>query len=577
MTRQNRVIGPIGIVPAGILALLVAACQVPQSGSNSNSAMAASASSSLTVSVRTEPQSFNAYTRRDATTYLLSLLTQARLVRVNAATQELEPWLAANWTRSKDGLRYDLKLRPDMRFSDGAPLTSDDVVFSLAAAYDQGSALSDSLQVGGRRLNAVALDPLTVAVTFPLPFGPGLRLLDNLPILPRHKLLDALTSGTFGKAWSVSTPVTEVTGLGPFVLAEYAPGERLVFRRNAHYFRKDGAGQALPYLERIIVEIVPDQDAQLLRLEAGQTDTTASEVRPEDYAPLKRAAERGGIQLLDLGEALDPDAFWINLKPDAFLGDPRREWIQREELRQAISLAVDRQAFADIVYLGAAVPVHGPITPANKKWYSDAIPRPPHDPVRARALLASIGLTDRDGDGAIEDSSRRVARLTVLTAKGQTSLERGAAVISDHLKRIGLALDVVPLEGNALVQRFLSGRDYDAVYFHLTTTDTDPAQTSDFWLSTGGSHVWNLGQNAPATDWERQIDDLMRRQMTSLDDVERRELFIEVQKIFARHLPMLHFAAPRVFVAASMRMTNLTPAVSRPQLLWAADTIAIRR
>jgi peptide/nickel transport system substrate-binding protein len=144
------------------------------------------------------------------------------------------------------------------------------------------------------------------------------------------------------------------------------------------------------------------------------------------------------------------------------------------------------------------------------------------------------------------------------------------------MKRIGFTIDVVALEAGALVKRFLSGEPYDAVYFFLIASDTDPAMNLDFWMSSGGAHIWNPGQRTPATDWERQIDDLMRRQTTALDEAERRRLFLDVQGLFAAHLPMVHFAAPRVFVAVSPRVTNLTPAVSRPQLLWAADTIAIK-
>jgi ABC-type transport system substrate-binding protein len=90
----------------------------------------------------------------EATTYLVTLLTQAKLVRVNPATEDIEPWLADNWTSSDDGLRYVVKLKPNVRFSDGAPLTADDVAFSLAAAYDPASAIADSLQVLGKKLQA---------------------------------------------------------------------------------------------------------------------------------------------------------------------------------------------------------------------------------------------------------------------------------------------------------------------------------------------------------------------------------------------------------------------------------------
>ena len=107
-------------------------------------------------------------------------------------------------------------------------------------------------------------------------------------------------------------------------------------------------------------------------------------------------------------------------------------------------------------------------------------------------------------------------------------------------------------------------------------TDTDPAITPDFWFSSGTAHFWNMAEPTPATDWERRIDALMTRQIASPDLAERKRLFIEVQQIFAEHLPVVYFVAPRVYVAASSRVVNLTPAVAKPQLLWAADTLAVQ-
>jgi peptide/nickel transport system substrate-binding protein len=544
----------------------------------------------LTVAVRAEPLTFNPLARHDATTHAIALLSHAGLVRINQASEALEPWLADAIVPSAGGLRYQLRLRDGLRFSDGTPIAMDDVLFSLEAAYADGSAIASALMVGGKRLEAHAVDARSLEIVFPAPFGPGLRILDNVPVLPKARLQAALAGGTLARAWGVSTPPAAIAGAGPFVLADYVPGQRMVFARNPHYFRHDSSGTPLPALDRLVVPVVPDQETAVLQLLAGEIDTTASEVRPEDYAPLKRAADAGRLQLLDLGPAMDPDAFWINLAPDAFAGDPRAAWIQRDELRQAISLAVDRQAFADTVFLGAATPVWGPVTSANKRWYAkDLWPAegaPSRDlagiaakaePERARQLLAHIGLTDPDGDGRLADRAGRPARVTLLTAKGQTALERGGAVIRDDLAAIGLAVDVVALDPNALVQTFLSRKGYDAVYFHLTSTDPDPAGQLDFWMSGGDAHVWNPGQKAPATAWEKQIDTLMAAQAAALDLPARQRLFADVQKLFAAHLPMVHFAAPRVLVGVSAHVAGMTPAVSRPQLLWAADTLTVTR
>jgi peptide/nickel transport system substrate-binding protein len=520
----------------------------------------------LVVSIRGEPRTFNRYVARDEISELVTSLTQAKLVRINHVTQNLEAWLAETWTKSDDGLRYTLKLRSDVTFSDGKPFTADDVIFSFDAVYDDriSSQLADALTVNGKKLHVAALDPLTVVVTFPSPFGPGLRLLDTLPIYPRHKLEAAFKAGTFARAWGLTSPVSEIAGLGPFVINDYQAGQRIILNRNAQYWRTDVSGSQLPYLDRITLEIVPDQNTEILRLEAGQIDMTANEVRPEDYLPLKRAADAGRVNLLDLGVGLDADGLWFNLKPGAFNADPRAAWLQSDELRRAVSMAVDRRGFADSVFLGAAIPIEGAETPANRHWYSTSATTTSYNPVRARALLASIGLT-----------SAHPARFTLLTQNGNTARERGVAFIRDELKKIGVNVDVVKLDVSAVAERLHSGQ-YEAAYFGFIKSDTDPATNTDFWLSSGSMHVWNTEQTTPATSWERRIDELMARQIASTDEGERQRLYRDVQSVFTEHLPIVYFAAPRIYVATAARVTNLSPAVSRPQLLWNADTITVR-
>src|SRR3989442_2780733 len=243
----------------------------------------------IVASDRSEPRSFNRLAARDTTTVLVATLTQAKLVRVNQATQEVEPWLAESWTASPDARGVTLKLRRDVVFSDGHPFTADDVVFTFDAAYDGQThgGVGDSLRVAGKKLKVVATDPQTVTVTFPEPFAAGVRLLDNLPMLPRHKLEAALKSGTFSSAWGLSTPLSEIVALGPFVVARYVPGPPVWLVRNPHYFSTASDGGALPYVDRGTIDIIPDQNAEMLRLEAGQIDTMPSEIPPEADAPVQ--------------------------------------------------------------------------------------------------------------------------------------------------------------------------------------------------------------------------------------------------------------------------------------------------
>ena len=400
-------------------------------------------------------------------------------------------------------------------------------------------------------------------------------MLDNLTLAPKHKLAAALAAGTFSQAWGVATPVNEMVSLGPFVLSRYEPGQRLVFDRNPRYWKKDSTGVALPYLDQIVAEVVPDQNAELVRLQAGQIDMLQQQVRPEDIATLRPLVDQGKLQLLELGVGTDPDVFFFNLRQPHWAKDPRGGWITRREFRQAISHAVDREAFANTVYLGAGVPIWGPITTGNPKWFSPNVPRYAFSLERAKALLAGLGLANRDADEWLEDDKGTEARFTVLTYRGNSSLERSAAVLRDDLRPLGIAVDVVALEQGALVERMLKG-DFESIFFVLSASALDPGMSPDLWLSSGSAHIWNIGQATPATEWEKQIDDLMRQMMSSVDQPERKRLFDQVQNIFAENLPALYFVAPRMYIGVSSRVGSLTPAILRPQLLWAADRITVR-
>ena len=535
----------------------------------------------VVASIRAEPRSFNRFVARDQTTDLLTTLTQGRLVRINRSTFELEPWLAEAWESADDGREHTLHLRPRVTWSDGTPFTSADVLFSLEAVYDPKveSVLAETLRPGGQRIRAAAPDPHTVVLTFAGPSGPGLRLLDALPILPKHKLEAALKDGSFASTWTSATPVHEIVGTGPFVLREYQVGQRVVLDRNPRYWRRAPDDGPLPYLDRLVLEVVPEQNAELLRLQSGAIDLLSSELRPEDYVPVRRAEEAGELRMVELGVSPDADALWFCLKPEVKGKDPRFAFVQRPEFRQAISYAVDREAFAEAVFLGAAVPIWGPITPGNPQWFWADVPRYPHNDQQARHVLYTVGLQDRDlgggtFDGVMRDEKFTQARFTVLTQRGVGSYERGTAVLKDELARVGIPINVVPLEVGALIKRLLAC-DYDAIYYRPVATDLDPAGNLDFWLSAGSAHFWNIGQRQPSTDWERRIDTLMLEQAATLDPARRRQQFDAVQRIFAENLPVLYFAAPRLYYAHSTRVRGVVASVQRPQVLWNADMLSV--
>lgn len=531
----------------------------------------------LRSSLRSEPRSFNRLSNAALATVLYSTFTQGKLVRLNPATQQIEPSLAEKWEVSPDGRTYTLTLREGATWSDGVPFTSADVVFSFQAIYDPkaSSVLAGLLTINGSPVAVSAPDQRTVVVTYPAPFGPGIGFLDNLYLAPKHKLQAALDAGTFAKAWLASTPPADLVSIGPFQLTRYDPGQRLVFDRNPRYWKKDSTGQALPYLDQLVLEIVPDQNAEIVRLQTGEIDMLQQHVRAEDLATLRPLVSQNQLRLIELGVSTDPDAFFFNLRPAQWAKDPRGSWMSKREFRQAISHAVDREAFANTVYLSAAVPIWGPVTPGNTTWFSPNVPRYGFSVDKAKALLTGLGLSNRDSDEWLEDERGTEARFTVLTFRGNSALERSAAVLREDLQKVGIAADVVPLEQGALLDRMMKGQ-FDAIYLNLFASSLDPALSTDYWLSSGAAHIWNIGQASPATEWEHRIDDLMKQQASTIDQNERKRIFNDVQRIFAEELPALYFVAPRLYLAVTPRVSNLTPAVIRPQLLWAADTISVQ-
>lgn len=523
----------------------------------------------LNATYSTEPNNFlRVSVPGTAPNQMVNLLTQATLLRTGASG-ELEPRLATTWSSSDDRLVWTLALHPAAKFSDGTPVTAADVVFSVRAVL--GTPAAADLRVNGQPIAVRALDDHQVVVTLPAPHGPGIAILENLPVLPRHRLEPAVESGTLPTVWATTVNPTEVVGAGPFMLAEYVPGQRLRFVRNPHFFGRDDRGTPLPYLDEIRMSIVPEHNTELLRLQSGDTDVITNFANAEDLAVLRRSEADGRVTLRDVGPSIDGTTLWFNLRPDAPAA-ATRPWLVRPEFRRAISHAVNRQAIVDTVFLGEAIPAFGPVTPAYGQWFVPDLPVADFDQVRARTLLTSMGLVDRDNDGILDDASNQPVRFSIITRSGQPERERTVAVVQEQLRQVGIAVDIQTMTQQEIIARYSSG-EFDAIYYGVLTPSRDPNSSMAFWLSSGQFHWWHPGQTTPATEWEDRIDTLMREQAASIDPDERRRLFGEAQHILAEQMPALWFVARRAFVVTSRRVQGVTPIVFFPPVLWNAERL----
>jgi peptide/nickel transport system substrate-binding protein len=478
---------------------------------------------------------------------------------------------------SADGRRYTLTLRRGLSFSDGHPFDADDVLFSFRVYLDEkvGSPQRDLLIIGGQPIAVSKLDQFTVQVDLAAPYAAAERLFDSVAMLPRHLLGKAYADGRLADMWRLSTPPAEMAGLGPFRFKEYVPGERIVLERNPQYWKVDRNGTRLPYLDTLIFVFVASEDAQAMRFQSGEADII-TRLSAENFDVLSKDQAKRPYRLLDLGPGLDYSFLFFNLNTRGSKELPdiarKQSWFRQVAFRQAVSLAIDRNAIVRLVYHGRATPLWGHVPPGNKLWVNRAIPHPARSVERARRLLQTAGFSWKP-DGVLVDGRGEAVEFTIATSAGNAARSGMAAIIQEDLKQIGMNVHVVTLELRALTDRLLTTHDYEACLLALGGGDADPNAEMNVWLSNGITHLWNPGQREPATSWEAEIDTLMRRQLTTLDVRARKAQYDRVQELVAENLPLIFLVSPNVLVGANKGLGNFRPALLDHQTLWNVEEL----
>lgn len=534
----------------------------------------------LTIGERAEPKTFNPVTATDAVSREVIGRLMGDLIEINRSSQQTEPALAKSWKISPDSRTFTLQLRKGIRFSDGHLFDADDVVFSFTVYMDEAvdSPQRDLLIIDGKPIAVTKIDQYTVRFTLPRPYAAAERLFDGLAMLPRHLLEKPYREGHFAQAWSLNAQAPEIAGLGPFRFKQYIPGQRIVVERNPYYWKVDRENQRLPYLDELVFLFVGTEDAQVMRFEAGETDII-SRLSSENYNLLSREKSRAGSQLADMGPSLEYNFLLFNLndlsgkKLDEVAS--KQVWFRDLKFRQAISAAVDRESIVRLVYGARGTALWGNVGPGNKLWMNQNIPRPKQSVETARQLLKSAGYS-WNAAGQLLDATRRPVEFSIVTSSSNSQRLKMAALLQDDLSHLGMQVHVVPLEFRAMLDRVFQSFDYEAAVMGLGGGDADPNPEMNVWTFAGTSHLWHLGETQPATDWERELDQLMQQQMVTLDYAKRKQLYDRAQRLIAENLPFIFLGTPNVLASASSRVGNFHPAVLDPFTLWNADQLYVR-
>jgi peptide/nickel transport system substrate-binding protein len=533
----------------------------------------------LVVSLRSEPKTLNPLTSIDVASREVIAQMTADLIHIDRESQQTVPALAKSWKVSPDGRRYTVELRRGIRFSDGVELDADDLVFSFKAYLDEklDSPQRDLLTVGGKPIALTKIGPYSVTFELSQPYASAERLFDSVAILPRHLLEKAFLEGKLGQTWNLATAPGQIAGLGPYRLKQYVAGQQLVLERNPFYWKHDQQGSRLPYLDEITFLFVPNEDAEILRFEAGETDVL-NRIGAENYEALRSEQSSREFQLVDLGPSLEYDFLLFNLNSQVPASSRalahKQAWFRDLHFRQAISCAVDREAMNRIVFHGRGTPLWTHVTPGNRIWFDERLARSGRSLDRAKALLRGAGFTWR-ADGTLLDRDAVPVEFSILTSASNSQRTQMATMLQQDLKDIGIKVQVVSLDFRAVLDRVVQTHDYEAAVMALGTGDVDPNAQMNVWLSSGDNHLWDLGAKQNPAPWQAEIDRLMVQQMSTLKFDERKKLSDRVQEIEFENLPIICLVTPNLLVAARSRLGNFEPVVLEPHTLWNSEVLFI--
>jgi peptide/nickel transport system substrate-binding protein len=419
------------------------------------------------------------------------------------------PDLAESWSAATDGLSWTFKLRSGMKWSDGQPLTSDDIAFTFNDVVLKKELAANGAGNFAAVKSVTAVDPTTVRFDLLRPFAalPS-YLAYNAGILPKHVLsADPLKTTSFNKGVPVSS--------GPYKVEKYTAGQSVTMVRNDSYFGPK------PYLDKVVFSVVPDPNTQIAQALSGDIgimllDDKASVDRVKSAANLT-VASRPLVQY-----------YWLALnQTDTRFTDVR--------VRQAFVYAINRKAIIDSVERGYGSIANSAISPALKAYYDPSLAsKYGYDPDKAKSLLKDAGWV-AGADGILTKDGKPFKFTMDVGQKGP--LEPVNALIQQDLKKVGVQVDLNTMEWNSYIQKVVVRREYTATV-NWWVYPSDPDVFPYYHSSAAGK-----GFNIPGYQ-DAKLDDILVRGQGTSDLEKRKAVYKELQAYMAENEPYLFLWYP---------------------------------
>ena len=524
------------------------------------------------TSITSDPKSFNLLIaeRDGATNGVLSFLHDS-LLDYNYATKEWKGRLAEPKivTDSKnDKLDVYFTLRDDLYWTfydsdEKIKVTSDDVVFWYneivgdpefqSSGYNgQFISMPDGSQA---HIDMEKIDDRTFVFRYPRIISEPL-LHCNMDFGPRFIYEKAKKEGGVQgvkSICSIDMNPKELPSIGRNYLVEYFPGQRLVYKRNPHFWEKDINGVAVVYPEEMIVNIVSDRNTEFLLFNEGKLEGYSP--RPEELTDVVNNSGKD-YTVFNGGGSLGSGLWSFNQNP-VNKDKPFYNWFTKKEFRQAMSCLLNRDRIISQAYRGMGVPNYYFFPEPNPFFNPEITLQYRFDLERATELLSKCGMTKKS-DGWLYDQNNNLVEFD-LTISGDDSLTQDiASIIADECSKVGVKVKIKTLDFQKVVEQLTATYDWQSVIIGLGVAIW-PTQGSNVWPSDGNLHLWYPLQSSPATEWEAKIDELYDEGSCTLDKKKAQKIWDEYQSLILEQCPVIYLIRSQSFYAIRNRwdLTNM--------------------